>query len=206
MTHAHSLRRYIDAVTMLTETAGEGGTLQMWHGSRRWDGSPEIRTPRSGRYEGGPGIYFTNNYETAYKYAKGGGATMLAEIDRNLRLADDVIIPLDVALDFVKTTPRMRHKKEIVADLQNNVARRNSQGIIASVLINLTVNYESGSGEAGLALARFLRDQGVDASLDHRGGGEDWLVVINPKIIRSIKRIPAKDVLNNRHLPAVKRS
>lgn len=188
-----------------TDSSDEGHTFQMWHGSRRWDGQPEIRAPRSGRYEGGPGIYFTTNYETAYRYAKGGGSTMLAEIDRSLRLADDVIIPLGLALAFVKTAPRMRHKQEIAADIQRNTARRNTQGVIASVLINLTVNYEAGSGDAGLALARFLRDQGVDGSLDHMGSGEDWLVVINPKMIHSMKRIAAKDVpLDMRHLPPVR--
>lgn len=176
----------------------------MWHGSRRWDGSPEIRAPRSGRYEAGPGIYFTTNYQTAHKYAKGGGSTMLAEIDDNLRLASDVIISLEAALDFVKSAPRMSHKKEIMADLRNNAARKDNNGVYATVLINLTVNYEAGSGNAGLALARFLREQGVDASLE-RNGGEDWLVVIDPKIIRSIKPIRAKDVpLDMYHLPRVR--
>lgn len=170
----------------------ETGTFQMWHGSRRWDGSPEIRAPRAGRYEAGPGIYLTTHYATARKYAKGGGTTFLVTVDRSFRLAENVVIPLEVAIDFVKQ--RMRHKAKIIADLKMNAARQNTAGVIASVLINLTVNYEAGAGNAGLALAKFLREQGVDASLEAPTGQEQWLVVINPRIIRSMTAMPAAKV------------
>jgi len=130
-------------------------TFKMWHGSKRWDGSPEIRSPRAGRYEAGPGIYFTTNYETARRYAKGGGSVMLAEIDMGIKLAHDVMIPIEDAVSFVKSAPRMKHKKEIIADLRRNGSRRDSTSIFSYVLINLVVNYEAGSGDAGIALARF---------------------------------------------------
>lgn len=188
-------------INLLENTAG---VFLMWHGSRRWDGSSEIRPPRAGRYEAGPGIYLTNRYMTARKYAKGGGVTFLVEVDRSLRLADDALIPLDRALAFIKEAPRMRHKAEIAADLKSNTARHNTDSVKATVLINLMVNYEAGAGTAGIALARFLREQGVDASLEPQSGKEDWLVVINPKIIRSMKRISASDVpLNMYDLPSI---
>ena len=46
-------------------------TFQMYHGGRKWSFVPsELIAPKQGRYEGGIGIYFTNYYETARKYAK----------------------------------------------------------------------------------------------------------------------------------------
>lgn len=180
------------------------GTFLMWHGSRRWDGAPEIKPPRAGRYEAGPGIYFTTNYMTARKYAKGGGTTYLGTLDRSMRLADEVLIPLDTALQFVREAPRMRHKTEIAADLKSNTARRQADSVMATVLINLVVNYEAGSGASGVALARFLRDQGVDASVE-RQSNEDWLVVNNPQVILSMRRVPAQDVSTEMyHLPLIR--
>jgi hypothetical protein len=180
-------------------------TFFMWHGSKKWDGSPEIRAPRAKRYEAGPGIYFTTNYHTAYRYAKGGGSTFLGTLDRSMRLAEDALIPLDAALQFVKEAPRMRHKAEIAADLKANTERRKTDSIAAVVLINLVVNYEAGSGAAGLAVARFLREQGIDASLAPQSN-EDWLVVINPKIILSMRRVTARDVTPDMyHLPRISR-
>jgi hypothetical protein len=138
---------------------------------------------------------------TARKYAKGGGATMLATVDRNLALAERTLIPLATALDFFKSAPRMRHKQEIAADITANANRHKSDAISANVLINLVVNYEAGSGDAGLSLARFLRDQGVDGSLETQSN-EDWLVIINPRVIRSMKRMAANEVPRDLyHLP-----
>lgn len=179
-------------------------TFLMWHGSRRWDGAPEIKPPRAGRYEAGPGIYFTTNYMTARRYAKGGGATFLATLDQSMRLADEVLIPLDTALQFVKDAPRMRHKAEIATDIRNNTARRQTDSVAATILINLVVNYEAGAGASGVAVARFLREQGVDASLE-RQSNEDWLVVTNPKVILSMRRMPAQEVSPDLyHLPLIR--
>ena len=190
-------------ISLIEAAVPQGDGFLMWHGSKRWDGAPEVRPPRAGRYEAGPGIYLTTNYMTAAKYAKGGGSTFLVEVDRGLRLAGDVLIPLTDAVSFVKTAPRMRRKAEIIADLQRNTARRNADSVQATILINLVVNHEAGAGITGIAVAKFLREHGVDASLEPQSG-EDWLVVINPKIIRSMRRMPAKDVaVDMYHLPKI---
>ena len=71
------------------------GTIQMYHGGNRWSGTPEIR-PTKGRYEGGPGIYFTNNYETAKKYAKGSNVVQLVNIDSNFKDFTNIIEKMDI--------------------------------------------------------------------------------------------------------------
>jgi hypothetical protein len=180
--------RYSEIVEDAPETAG----IQMWHGGR-WDGPPTIQTPRKGRYEAGPGIYLTTHYATARQYAKGGGKTMLVTLNPGFKLAQDVLIPMNDAIQFLTST-RMTQRNKIVADVKANAARRNAAMIVSTVLINLFVNYQAGSGEAGLALARFLVSHGVDAELERKSNNENWLVVINPAIIKSVKPMAAKDI------------
>ena len=178
-------------VNEVFESPEEDG-IKVWHGSKRWEGSPEVRGHKKGRYEAGPGIYTTTSYATAKKYAKGGGALMLLTLDPNLRLANTVNIPLAEMLNFLKNT-RMKAKKEIAADLTRHAERMNKNEISANILINLIVNWDAGAGEAGRALAYFLVTHGVDAEID-RKSGEDWIVVINPKIIKSYKKVSSSEI------------
>jgi len=102
--------------------------IKMWHGSKRWDGTPEIQPPRQSRYEAGPGIYLTTNYETARKYAKGGGSTLLMTLKPEIRFADKVQIPLQEATKFIIDN-KVKKGKQIVTDLTNYAARINSDSV-----------------------------------------------------------------------------
>ena len=164
----------------------------MWHGGRM-DGSVEVQTPRKGRYEAGPGIYLTTRYETARRYAKGGGSTFLVSLKPNLRFSEDVSIPLQSGIDFAQKYLGTK-KKNIIADLKANCDRHNLETFRANILINLVVNYEAGSGRAGLALAKFLSDNGVDGSLENMSGAEQWVVICNPSAILKVERIRAETV------------
>lgn len=171
--------------------------IQMWHGSRRWDGLPEIRAPKKGRYEAGVGIYLTSSYERARQYSKGGGSTLLITLKPEIRYAKDVQIALPIIDGFFETMPQSKKLKMIRQDVINNAQRMNSNSIHAEVLLNLFINYEAGSGNSGLKLAEFLKQQGVDANLHHSSGNEYWIVVINPNIIANVEKISAKDVQLN---------
>lgn len=168
--------------------------IKMWHGSKRWDGNPEVRPPRKGRYEAGPGIYLTTSYFRAKSYAKGGGSTMLITLDPNLIFANQVPIPVDEAIKFIREVPRMKKKNQIVEDIKNNATRSNKDWISAEVIVNLFVNHEAGAGEPGVILANWLRSRGVDATLHHESTKEEWIVVIDPSVIRSVKRISANEI------------
>ena len=119
---------------------------------------------------------------------------MLVTLNPGFKLAQDVLIPMNDAIQFLKST-RMTQRDKIITDVKANAARRNADMIVSSVLINLFVNYEVGSGKAGLALAQFLVSHGVDAEIERKSNNENWLVVINPGIIKSVKPMAAKDVL-----------
>lgn len=177
----------------LNENEMQPAGIRMWHGGR-WEGPAEVRSPRKGRYEAGPGIYLTTSYATASKYAKGGGSTMMVTLSPNIRFAHKVPVPLAEALEFLKGMPRLKKRKEIANDLVSNAERSKRDWISAEVIINLFVNYEAGAGDPGVALAHWLVKKGVDATYHHASMNEDYVVVINPSIILSRVVVPAKEV------------
>lgn len=180
--------------------------IEMWHGSRRWDGNPEVRAPKKGRYEAGPGIYMTTNFQTAQRYAKGGGSMMLFHLDPSLKFAHDVLIPKHEAISFVKSAKGIRNRDKIISDIESNSSRRNSDSVSAEVINNLFVNHEAASGNAGLQLVDFLKGKGVDAIFHPHSSQEHWIALINPKKVLKWFKMASKDVPTDRYnLPMVKK-
>lgn len=165
------------------------GTINLWHGSRRWVGPPEIRVGSKGRCENGPGIYLTTRYETARKYSKGGGIVLKAELKSSLAWLENARMDVEYLKQFVNDLPRLHKRKALLNDLDWSAQRHSDDKLPVSYLVNLFVNHDLASGESGKALALWLADQGIDASLYHRSGQEDYVVVFNPKCIVNIRRL-----------------
>lgn len=167
----------------------------MYHGGKRWSRIPvEFIGSVKGRYEAGPGIYFTNDYNTARKYAKGSRVVHLVEIDKNYKDIETVDIPLSDMIQFVKSVSGMKHKKEIIQSLQKIAERMQRDTVSADILNNLIVNYEAGAGNVGIAVANYFVGRGIDAHLTNQSGNEVWLVVFNPRIIKKMSVIDPKTV------------
>lgn len=182
----------MDFKIWLNETQTD--TFQMYHGGKRWEATPSaIIGSKKGRYEYGVGIYLTNNYSTARKYASGSRVVHIIDIDRNFKKIGDVQIPLKTAIDFLKTN-RIKNKNKIIQDLISNAERMKRDTVGADIINNLVVNYESGAGEAGVAITNFLTSFGVDASLERVSGDEFYLVVFNPKIIKNVSIVDPKNI------------
>jgi hypothetical protein len=163
----------------------------LWHGGKIY-GPIEIQPPSKGRYEAGPGLYLTTSYWRAQSYAKGSKSTYLVTIKDNLNWADKVEIPLAEGVEFAL---RYLGKGKLIAkDLKANCERMKKDTFTADIIINLTVNYEAGSGKKGMYLLRFLVEHGVDAALENQGSGEQWVVVFNPRVVTNVKQVPAKEV------------
>ncbi len=170
-------------------------TFQMYHGGKRWTRIPtEILGSAAGRYEAGAGIYFTNDYMTARKYAKGSRVVHLVEIDKNFKDLDDVYIPLSDVVNFIHTCNGMRHKSEIIESLKRNTERMQTDGIYANILNNLMVNYQAAGGNVGIQVANYFVSKGADAHYESQHGEEFWLVIFNPKIIKKVSVIDPKTV------------
>ena len=173
----------------------ESDTFQMYHGGQRWTRIPtEIVGSKKGRYECGVGINLTNSYNTARRYAGGSRVVHLVTIDKKFKRLENVDVPLEELVDFVKNISGMRHKIDIIKDLTGYSTRTNRRSISSDILNNLVINYEAGAGQVGLSISNFFVSKGADAHVEQQGGGEFWLVIFNPKIIKSVSVIDPKKI------------
>jgi hypothetical protein len=164
-----------------------GNTFQMYHGGKRWSRLPtELLGNSQGRYEAGVGIYFTNDYNTARRYAKGSRVVHRVEIDKNFKEIENVKLPLIEVVDFVKNLNGLKRRSEIIDSLKNNASRMNTDFVSANILNNLIVNYEAGAGKVGIKISNYLVSKGVDAKFESQSGDEFWLIVFNPNIIKKV--------------------
>lgn len=177
--------------TILNEI--QSGTFQMYHGGSKWSGEPEIR-PTKGRYEGGTGIYFTTNYETARKYAKGSNVVQIVDIASSFTDLKTVKVDIDSIFEFLDSLGGLKKRKELKSDIQRFADRIQKKEIPLTVLNNLIINWEAGSGEIGKEVARFFVSNGADAVIDDQSGDEQWLIVFNPKIIKNYKVTNPKEI------------
>lgn len=172
--------------------------IKIWHGSHRWEGPPEIRPLKTGKYEFGPGIYTTTNLSRAARYAKGGGKVVQFEIDPDVKWLSGAEIPFDDMISFVENSCHIRKKRILVKDIKecwDAKDRESSNGMIPmSFLVNLGVNNECFSGKGGIEVAEFLADNDVQADLCRRTGDEEWVVIFDPEVIKSHKVLSAKDL------------
>ena len=162
--------------------------LTFYHGAQRWEGAPTVVEHRKGHAEHGPGIYLTTSWQTADKYAKGGGSVYRVKIDPSAQFLQDAAIDVDDAREFVKSLPRLRAKADILETLARSEARR-GKDLPAEYLINAFVNNDAASGQHGPALAAFLVEHGADISIVNNSSSEDWAVVFNPDKICSVERL-----------------
>lgn len=167
----------------------------LFHGGNKWTNIPtEFNLSTKGRYECGVGLYLTNNYNTARRYAKGSRVVQKVGIDSNYRDISTVKVELAELIDFIKNVPMMRKKKEIIELLEDYSIRTRTTLIPLIILNNLIVNYEAGSGNVGKRILNFFVEHGADAMKYHHSGDEWWFIVFNPNIIKTAKYIDPKTV------------
>lgn len=178
--------------------------IQLWHGGRRWKDRPTVKPPTKGRYECGPGIYLTNQYDRARKYAGRNGVTTMVSLRENLVWLERKEISLQLMEDYVRQTYGFRKRDVILKDLEDSAYRLDRDQLSASYLVNLCVNHEVLSGKQGVFLADWLVEQGIDASLHVVNLVEHWVIVFNPEVIESYDVVSASKVaLDKRTLPLV---
>lgn len=179
------------------ENSKKNQEFTLWHGGRDLNFTyNEPKISAKGRWEHGPGLYLTTHYETARKYAKGGGSTFKVTIELGNHIGD-INIHIDNVLDFVKKNVVKSKQNDIINDLHNNMKRSQTTPYIqAEVIVNLCVNYEALKGEKTVELNRFLVQNNVDyGTVDNFGGrNETVCVVYNLDKIKKVKSIKSTDV------------
>lgn len=117
----------------------------------------------------------------------------MVELDPGLKLLDDVSFTRAQMQEALDSLPRLRRRKQIEEDLDRATERHPNGQLMACYLVNLCVNHEALAGDNGPALARWLTDNGVDASLESKSGAEEWLVVFNPRVILKSRKLTAAE-------------
>lgn len=171
--------------------------IQLWHGGNRWEGDPEVRAPKQGRYECGPGIYLSTSYLRARKYAGGGKVTTLVTLADTVRWLEKAKLPLRELAEFIDTAPRLPGREGLRKQLlDRNLDRGLELHDLCPVdrLVNLLINEEALAGKMGVYLAQWLASKGVDASLHKPMGQEQWVIVFNPAVIRKHTVMPASKI------------
>lgn len=174
----------------------------MWHGGRQWDGASEIRPGRKGGTEQGPGIYCTNHYLAARRYAKEGGQVRKLELEPRL-LLESAALPLCTVEKFVLDNTPKRVHKQLIGELRTACSESELRKRIligaaphcpAEAILNLCVKAELAHGARGLALATLFIVHGIDASLQRINGDEVWGVIFNPACIKSNTSVAVDEV------------
>lgn len=170
--------------------------MKLWHGGIDLEHSyNEVKKASKGRWEYGPGLYLTTHYETARKYAKGGGKTYHVHIELGNSI-HNVKINLDETLSFIKDNVVKSKQKELIVDLHNNMKRMNLVNEVeANVLLNLIINSDAVVGEKTIKLNEFLVQNKADYSIVDRFSGRDETVVVifNPKQIKKVSPIKSSE-------------
>jgi hypothetical protein len=165
-------------------------TFDMYHGSHRWFGPPEIKPLRIGHAEHGPGIYFTTSRGTAGDYAKGGGKIGRFTLTQPRAWAHEVCLDRGDLRHIFSKIPRMKMRDKVLGWAEESLSERHLTG---QVLINLFVNANVAHGLPGVVLAAGLVELGADASfaLDRRE--EKWVIVLNPLMVKRRRDATADD-------------
>jgi len=182
-------------INQLFEEENSSNTMTLWHGGNNLEYSyHEMRPHTKGNWDHGPGLYLTTNFHTAVKYAKGGKKIYEVTIDKGTDI-QNVTIPLEDGVNFVKKYCIGKYKKQIIDDLKDNMNRRGH--LFLNAVVNLCFNYQALSTANTVALRRFVVDHGADYEIVRNYGGrsDDTVVVVyNPKIIRKVKAVKTSDV------------
>lgn len=167
-------------------------TITMWHGGRGLEYSyRDMLGNKSKQMEHGPGLYLTNFYSVASKYAKGGGNTYLVSFNKGTNISN-VILKLSDVFDFIKSN-RFVKKVELV----KYINEKYKETIPAEYFLNLLINFDTMKPAVSSIVRQYLVSNGVDYSVVHRFGGfsdQTVVVIFNPKIITNVKIIPANQV------------
>lgn len=166
-------------------------TMKFYHGGNL-DLNVEYVPNKKGRYEYGVGLYLTTHLETAMKYAKGSRKLYEVKIKKGTKI-NDVNIPIESVIEFIKSNVIKSKQKEIV----NRISKYIDNGKVNANRINVIILNEDGIKPNNMnSLREFLINNGVDYAIEYNtfGWGETMVILFNMKKIVEYKQINPKDL------------
>lgn len=169
-------------------------TRNFWHGGNLSEYS-DVIAQKNGRYEYGPGLYLTTQYDVAKKYAKGSRKLYIVTVALGNDIHDSFLETSKV-IEFIKKYIIASKRKEILYYIE----KYNVDGKIKGYLFNnLILNHKAIKPSNTPMLRNFLVENGIDYEIINNafGFGEDMMVLYNMKKIVETTVFGPKDRMDN---------
>lgn len=174
-------------------TESNDRTLSLFHGGRGLEFSwRESISHKKGNWEYGPGLYLTTHWDTANKYAKGGGKLYYITIKEGKELTT-VDIPLQDVFSYTKYNVIGSKRK----DVDSRIERLSNDGFVnAEYVLNVIINENAIQNSKSALLKDFFVEHGIDYHIVHRYGGrpETVFVVMDTSHIVKVSVLSPKEV------------
>lgn len=156
------------------------GTMNFWHGGNL-DVYDDIIAQKNGRYEYGPGLYLTTQFEVAEKYSKGSRKMYLVTVANGVEIHNGVL-PEEAVKQFIKSYILGSKKKEVWERIQKYKV---DGGFKAFVFNNIVLNEKAIKPSNTSKLRQFYVDNGIDYEIVDNAFGwhETMMVLYNMKKI-----------------------
>ncbi len=185
----------INEFKQLLESTKE--TMTFWHGGNLDDMGDVAH--KSGRWEHGPGLYLTTQYDVVQQYAKGSRKLYKVTVEKGNSL-DDVRLPIANVMEFVKQYVIKNKAKEVIASIE----RLTKEGtLLADTFMNIIINNDAIKNTNTNDLRQFFVRNKVDYSLldNTFGWGEKMMVLFNMTKIVNIERFKSGDRMDDWNFP-----
>lgn len=176
---------------------GARETMTFWHGGNL-DTSTDV-SHKTGRWEYGPGLYLTTQFDVVQKYAKGSRKLYRVVVEKGVDL-HSVMLPVPVVLKFVGEHA-VKNKVKEVAEVIERLKKNDT--INAEVFMNVLINRNAiRNSEAG-ELRQFFVDNGIDYSMVDNAFGwhEKMMILFNTKKIVSKEVVSSTRGLDTYNFP-----
>lgn len=167
--------------------------MNFWHGGDLSTIKNDISF-RRGRFEYGPGLYLTTQYEVATKYSKGSKKLYLVSVEKGIELSE-TLINIDVIINFIKQYIIAGKRNEIISRISKYVK---DDKISADIFNNVILNEDAIKPTSVNHLRQFYIDNGIDYNIINNafGWGEDMMVLFNTNKIVRVVRVNPRDKIS----------
>lgn len=179
---------------IILEYTEDNNSMEFWHGGNL-DQYNDIIAQKNGRYEYGPGLYLTTQYETAKKYAKGSRKLYKITVSQGSDI-NNSFLDFDDVTDFIKLYVISSKRKEIYSRLLKYIT---DNKIKAYIVNNIFLNENAIKPSNTKYLREFYINNGIDYEIVDNpfGWGEKMMVLYNMKKIKNVQIIRPNDNINN---------
>lgn len=168
------------------------GARNFWHGGNL-DSFDDVISQKNGRYEYGPGLYLTTQFDVAQKYAKGNRKMYLISVVDGVDI-NNAVLPGEAVKEFIKSYVAGSKKKEIWERIQNYKV---DEGFKAHNFHTIILNEKAIKPSNTSRLRQLYVDNGIDYEMVDNafGWGEKMMVLFN------MKKIAAVNILRPNQVP-----